>query len=375
MKYFFLILLLPDLIFAQEVNEVTFRVKAGNIPDSTGIFICGNIPELGDWQPDKIPLEKKSGNIWERSFTLPAGKNIEYKITRGSWNTEAVKKDGEIPGNSKLVVKNDTTIEIEIEHWKDQFHYTLKGQVTGRVDYYRNIKGEGILPRDLLVWLPPGYETDTTSHYPVLYMQDAQNLFDPYTSSFGVDWQLDETADSLIRNNIIKPVIIAGLTCTSWRGSEYSDNDTGFAYMKFLVSKVKPFIDSTYRTLKEPENTVIGGASLGALISFMLAWNYPDIFSMVICMSPALKIDHIDYVKNVNDYKGPIKNLKFYFDAGTDSLDSRLKIGTLKMIKTLESKGYKMGRDILWFEDPAGYHSEASWAERVLRPLHFFFGK
>lgn len=107
----------------------------------------------------------------------------------------------------------------------------------------------------------------------------------------------------------------------------------------------------------------------------MLAWNYPDVFSMVICMSPALKIDHIDYVKNVNDYNGPIKNLKFYFDAGTDSLDSCLKTGTLEMIETLESKGYKMGRDILWFEDPTGYHSEASWARRVLRPLLFFFGK
>jgi predicted alpha/beta superfamily hydrolase len=145
--------------------------------------------------------------------------------------------------------------------------------------------------------------------------------------------------------------------------------------MKFILNQVKPFIDSIYRTLKGPENTAVGGASLGALISFMLGWNYPEVFSMVICMSSALKIDQIDYVKKVNDYQGPLKNLKFYFDVGADSLDLWLKPGTLEMINSLQNKGYKMERDILWFEDAKGFHGEASWAKRVWRPLLFLFGR
>ena len=375
MKYFLLTFLIPLTILAQELNEITVRVIANNIPDSAGIYISGNLPELGNWDPGKISLINTSGNIWEKSFLIPESKNIEYKITRGSWSTEAVDKNGEVPVNSRLLVKNDTIIEIKIEHWKDQFAYELKDQVTGRIDYYKQLKAQGILPRDMLVWLPPGYKTDTTAHYPVLYMQDAQNLFDPYTSTFGIDWHLDEMADSLIKCGLLRPLIIVGLTSTKWRSSEYADNDTGYAYMKFMINKVKPFIDSVYRTLTGSENTAVGGSSLGALISFMLVWNYPEVFSKVICMSPALKILNIDYVKNVREYGGPLKNVKFYFDVGTDSIDSRLKTGTLEMIKALKSKGYKMGKDILWYEDLKGTHNEASWGQRVRRPLLFFFGR
>ena len=263
---------------AQESIEITFKIEANNIPDSEKVYITGNAQEFGNWNPGIVSLINTSGNFWERSFTFPKGKKLEYKFTLGSWNTEAVNEKGDIPENSKLIVNNDTTVETVISHWKYQFEYEPEGQVTGRVDYYSNVKGERILPREISVWLPPGYATDINSRYPVLYMQDGQNLFDPATSAFGIDWRLDETADSLIRNGTIKPIIIVGLANTRWRSAEYADNDTGYAYMRFVVKTVKPFIDYAYRTLKDPENTAVGGSSLGALISFMLGWNYPDVF-------------------------------------------------------------------------------------------------
>lgn len=374
MKYFLIGFLISLSMFAQERKDITFKVFANNVPDGATIYITGNLLELGSWQPDKVSLINTSGNLWEKSFFIPLGQNVEFKITRGSWNTESIDEKGDIPGNSKLLVKDDTIIEIIINHWKDQYDIKYKGQVTGRVNYFRNIQGEGILQRDIIVWLPPGYETDLTRHYPVLYMQDAQNLFDPATSAFGIDWQLDETADSLIKSGSLKPIIIVGLNNTEWRSSEYADNDTGYAYMNFIINKVKPLIDSAYRTLKDAQNTALGGSSLGALISFILVWNHPDIFSKAICMSPALKISDIDYIKNVKGYNGVFKKLKFYFDAGSDSLDSKLKIGTLEMIKALKSKGYKTGKDILWYNDIGGTHNETSWGKRVWRPLLFFFG-
>lgn len=375
LKLLLFIILIPVTIISQDLKKLTIHVRVSNIPDSSEIYIAGNLPDLGNWAPDEISLEKISKNNWEKSFLIPAGKKIEYKITRGTWNTEAVNEKGDIPANSVVIVKNDTVINMIISHWKDQFEYKLTGQVSGRVDYYRNMKGKGILPRDILVWVPPDYNIDSTKRYPVLYMQDGQNLFDPSTAAFGVDWQLDETADSLIKAGSIKPIIIVGLTCTDWRSSEYSDTDTGHAYMNFVVDKVKPFIDFTYRTLPGPENTAVGGSSLGGLISFMLAWNYPDIFSMTLCMSSALKINKIDYVKNVEAYKGKHKKLKFYFDAGADSLDLKLKPGIVDMIKALKGMGYKSGKDILRYQDNKGKHDEASWAKRVYRPLLLFFGK
>ncbi len=375
MKYLLLLFLISQTVRAQEFKEITFKIQANNIPDTANVYITGNTKELGNWQPDKVSLINTSGNYWEKSFLLPAGENIEYKFTRGSWNTEAVKEKGDIPENSKLLVKNDTTIDQVINYWKDQFTYKLKGQVTGRVDYYRNVKGDGIPARDILVWLPPDYDTHINERYPVLYMQDGQNLFDPVTSAFGVDLQIDETTDSLIRSGYMNPIIIVGLANTDWRSSEYSDNDTGYAYMKFVVGKIKPFIDSTYRTIPNPGNTAVGGSSLGGLISFMLAWNYPDVFSKTLCISPALKVYKIDYVKYVNGYSGTHKQLKFYFDAGINSLDSLLIPGTKQMISALEKQGYKEGKDILWYLDKEGAHNEASWAKRFWRPLLFFFGR
>lgn len=375
LKIILFLLLVPMILFAQDLRKLTIQVEVNNTPDSSEIFICGNIPELGNWRPDEIYLTKTGSNIWEKSFMLPAGKKIEYKITRGTWNTEAVRENGSIPGNNVVIINNDTIIYIKISHWKDQFDYNLRMKITGRVDYYKNLTGKGILPRDLLVWVPPDYSNDSTTRYPVLYMQDGQNLFDPNTAAFGVDWRLDETADSLIKQDVIRPLIIVGLTSTDWRTEEYTDTDTGRAYMNFIVDKVKPFIDSVYRTLSGPENNIVGGSSLGGLISFILPWVYPDIFSTGICMSAAIKINNIDYVKNIEDFTGPHKNVRFYFDTGSDSLDLKLKPGILDMINVLQDKGYKPGKDIFWYFDKNGKHNESSWGKRINLPLLFFFGK
>ena len=385
MRIILLICLASLLARAQQSVEITFKIKANNIPDTGKVYISGNKPELGNWQPGEISLINTAGNIWERTFSFPAGESIECKITLGSWDREALNTDGSVPKNIRFRAYTDTVISLTINNWKEVDGNTsmFKGQVTGHLEYIRNLKGEGLLPRDIIVWLPPDYSKDTTKRYPVLYMQDGQNLFDPATSAFGIDWQLDETADSLIRQGRIKPIIIVGITNTLWRKSEYAENDTGSAYMKFVVEKVKPLIDSTYRTLTDPANTAVGGSSLGGLISFMLAWNYPYIFSMAMCMSPALKIYNFNYVDNVKNYIGPRKNIRFYFDYGVASRDSLLIPGVKAMRRVLENKGYnKRGNgyivrdtDIMLFVDLHGEHNESSWAARVWRPLLFFFGR
>ncbi len=146
-----------------------------------------------------------------------------------------------------IEVLNDTTIHIKVNLWADQVEKKIEGQITGTVKYHRNLQGKGIKPRDIIVWLPPGYETDLNKSYPVLYMHDGQNIIDPRTSTFQVDWQIDETADSLIRQGLIEPIIIVGIYNTTDRNEEYSEATLGFAYMEFIIDSLKPFIDRNYQ--------------------------------------------------------------------------------------------------------------------------------
>jgi len=132
--------------------------------------------------------------------------------------------------------------------------------------------------RDLIVYRPPGYDAQRDRRFPVLYLHDGQNLFDGATSFIpGMDWQVGQTADAGISDGTVEPLIIVGMYNTKARIREYTPTHVpklggGRAdrYAKFLIEEVKPYIESEYRTLPEPENTGIGGSSLGGLVSLYL---------------------------------------------------------------------------------------------------------
>jgi len=238
-----------------------------------------------------------------------------------------------------------------------------------------NIEGKGILPRDVIIWFPPSYDESTSKRYPVLYMHDGQNIIDPTTSAFGIDWQVDETSDSLINENLMNEIIVVGIYNTKHRRSDYSHNDTGYAYMRWVVNELKPLIDKTYRTKPDRENTAVAGSSMGGLISFMMLWEYSDIFSKAACFSPAFKVDRFDFVKNVRNFDGKKKIIKLYIDNGGVGLDARLQPGIDEMIQTLVLKGYELDKDIIYFIDKDAEHNEPAWANRMYKPLLWFFGK
>lgn len=370
LTYFILILLLNIQSFAQV--KVKIIVTTNNVSKSEKIFITGNRPELGSWNPGIISMEKENDSTWSKDLYFSEGKDIELKFTKGTWNNEALNSDGSTPDNTKLTVFRDTIIYFSINNWADS-HKQIAGQITGNVKYHKNFIGKDILTRDIIVWLPPSYDSIINKYYPVLYMQDAQNIFDPTTSSFGIDWQIDETSDSLIKAKSIDEIIIVGIYNTSQRNSEYKNNDTGYKYINFIISDLKPLIDSTYRTLSDKNNTAIGGSSLGGLISFIAAWEHPDVFSKVACLSPAFKISDIDFIKTVKDYTGLKKPIKFYIDNGNIGLEKKLQPGIDEMLSVLKDKGYVVGKDIYWFQDFNAEHNEAAWAKRVYKFLEYFF--
>ena len=168
--------------------------------------------------------------------------------------------------------------------------------VTGNLKRHERFTSKYVDPRNVDVWLPPSYEENKSKRFPVIYMHDGQNLFDPKLSFIGVDWGIDETMTRLIRERKVREAIVVGVWNTPKRVLEYlpqkalvnsttlkdipalrlnqivSDN-----YLKFLVTELKPFIDSTYRTRADRKDTFIMGSSAGALISIYAITEYPNV--------------------------------------------------------------------------------------------------
>lgn len=229
--------------------------------------------------------------------------------------------------------------------------------------------------RDVIVWLPPDYEKKPERRYPVIYAHDGQNLFDPATAFAGVDWQLDEAAEALIRGKKIEPMIIVGLSNTMGRLEEYTTK-RGPKYAAFIIDEVKPFIDKTYRSLPDREHTAVLGSSLGGLISFYLAWWHPEIFSMAGCLSGTWMLDNAAALRFIETEMRPTTpNLKIYLDHGSEGAEGNQAWVYRSMRDALIRRGFVVGKNLAYYFGVGDEHGEAAWARRVSRPLKFFFGK
>lgn len=229
--------------------------------------------------------------------------------------------------------------------------------------------------RTLRIYLPPSYASDTRRHYPVLYMHDGQNLFDPKTASYGTEWNIDEVVDRLVRQGDMEEVIVVGIDNTSDRIGEYtpsSDPKYGGgklnAYVDFVAKTVKPWVDRQYRTRPGREHTAVMGSSLGGLASIGIAQRYPQLFSMAGGFSSSFWWNGQEALNH------PLQHMpvRFYIDAGTvnDGLEE-----SEAFRRTLVKNGYREGRDLLFMADEGGRHNEQSWAGRVHVALAWFFGK
>ncbi len=367
MKNTLIIIFLILVTFGCNTSNVTFLVQ---VPDTTDLVtITGNLPQLGNWNPTEIPLQKINDNEYSISIKLPINTNIEYKITRGSWRTEALTHDNRIPNNYFIIVKQDTTINHTISKWRDE--NVPESTITGNIIYHREFYSPQLNNhRDIIVWLPPSYSENNGEKYPVLYLHDGQNVFDPSTSYLGVDWQLDETVTKLIEEEKIKEIIMVGINCTDDRTSEFSPKQNGEKYSRFLIDTVKPFIDSTYHTLTDPGSTAVMGSSMGGIISFHLAWEYPDIFSMAGCLSPAFLVDNKEIVKRTKKPKHQ-ESIKLVILNGSVGLEAELQPAITDMVDVLKSNSFK---NLIYKIFEGAEHNEAAWAKQVEIPLVYFFG-
>lgn len=351
--------------------RVDFTVVPAELPTNATVYLSGNHPSLGNWNAAGVAMQRKTDGRWTKGVDVETGARIEFKVTLGSWGTEALDAKGAVPPNHVLDVTCGTGVLIRVARWKNETN-PPQSHITGTVKVHRKMEYDGLLPRDVIVWLPPGYDANPTNRYPVLYMHDARQVFDPATSTHGIDWGVDETVTRLIAEKKMREIIIVAVDCTADRMEEYSDTEKGDLYAAFLVNRLKPFIDWSYRTMPDPENTAVIGSSMGGRMSFLLAWNHPQTFMKAGCLSSAF---FGDLPQKVERYPSATRsNIVLYLDNGGVGLDRDLQPGNDWMLEALQKKGFVLGSDLYWFCDPSAEHNEAAWAKRVWMPLLLFFG-
>ncbi len=360
-------------------HALTIRVVAPpSTPKDARLVVVGSDSLWGQWNPTSgVPLARENDSVWTVTRQVPADYTLEFKVTRGPWSTEAIYEPGKRPPNTAVVVMSDTVLTLRPVDWYD-FTTPIPskpGGITGTVRYHHSLESDRLrYTRDIIVWLPPSYFTARTKRYPVLYMQDGQNIVDPTTSAFGFDWRADEVADSLIRAKAIEELIIVGIYNTPDRAEEYSGSQKGRDYADFVAHILKPFIDRKYRTMPDARHTAVMGSSLGGLISFLFAWWYPEVFSQAGCLSSVFHSKYSSILEQVGTYGGPKKRIRVYLDVGGKGMESNLKPGNEKMCSMLKDRGYAVGRDLEFFYDAGAEHNEQAWASRLYRPLLFMFG-
>lgn len=240
--------------------------------------------------------------------------------------------------------------------------------------------------RDVVVYLPPGYEDSAAARYPVLYLHDGQNLFDPATAFAGQHWRAGETATALIESGRIPPVILVGIYNTGeHRIDEYTpthDRRRGGGdaalYGRFIVEELKPAIDAGYRTLADRENTGIGGSSLGGLVSLFLAVKHADIFGAAAVMSPSVWWDRRSILRDVRRAASLTERPKLWVDMGTAESrgagSARRVLEDTRLLKAgLLKSGWVEGEDLHYEEVAGATHSEHAWADRFARVLTWLY--
>jgi len=230
--------------------------------------------------------------------------------------------------------------------------------------------------RKLTIYLPPGYERGD-ARYPVLYMQDGQNLFEPERAFIpGQHWRLGETADNAISERTAQPMIIVGIDhggdariedYTPTRDPSRNAGGGADQYARLLIEEIKPLIDSRYRTI--PSETGVGGSSLGGLVTLYLGIKHPDVFSKLAVMSPSVWWHNRAILQEVDRFEGP--RPRMWLDVGgREGRDTLRDARTLR--DRLRAKGWTTG-DLAYAEDARGDHSERTWARRVRKVLEFLY--
>jgi len=381
---------------------ILVRDATGKASDSSPIYLAGSI---NNWnaKDERFKLTAQSDMRWRLTLTpamlkaTPDG--FEFKFTRGSWENEELKADYTVPGNKLVprIKKSDVkageppVLEYTVAAWGDT---SPNANAPWLSEEYKPLAATGTLrrlqvrggvgtaagkARELLVWLPPGYDdaASATVTYPVLYLHDGQNLFQKH-SGIPAEWGADETATALIQQKAIRPLIIVGVPHSGMtRIAEYSPPGAGPAakalgeqHVAWLMSEVMPRVERAFRVKTGAANTAIGGSSMGGLISLYAAGSHPEVFGLVLAESPSLTFGDGSWWRT-GLLKYPAAGKTYLGVGGQEGRTPEALVGAVKEYEAgLKAKGSANTKLVI---QPEAQHTETAWASRLPEALRYLF--
>ncbi|PZX50658.1 putative alpha/beta superfamily hydrolase [Algoriphagus ratkowskyi] len=343
--------------------------------DERPVYISGN---FNNWKTQDRRFLMKKINKGKYEFTFPADipyeKELTYKFTKGDWSEVEIDRYGNRTPNRHW--NNDQESKTEkVAKWRRNWLPYRPSQLPK----IHLISEEFQIPqlnktRKIWALLPHDYETSDET-YPVLYLHDAQNLFNE-NAAFG-NWQIDKKLAVMSDYGIGKIIIIAVEHGESERLQEYNVGKTvlgigsGKKYIRFITDTLKPFVDQTYRTKTEREFTGIGGSSMGGLVSIFSGLIYPEVFGKLMVFSPSLWV--IPKIKlGFLDFFEP-QETRLYLYAGGDESETMVKHVT-KFRKRLLKKESLKGKMIIHLSiNQEGKHNETYWSDEFPKAIEWLF--
>jgi enterochelin esterase-like enzyme len=360
------------------MSKIRFEILPPIDRPGEPVFITGNIGALGHWQPERGLRLDWNPPYHTGEIEAETGTHLEYKIARGSWEKEAVDAWGDVPGNFTYEVWLDGARHHTVADWKDRY----RGRLTGERIYSRVLAGE----REIFIWLPQGYTSQSGQRFPLIVLHDGANVFDPATSRVsGVDWAADEWVNLLSGNGAMPEAIVVGVCHAegyseenvTLRDFDLSPEMGATAYTQFIATELLAHMDTHYRTLAMPAARTLGGAGLGGAATFLTALQHPGTFGKFICLSTSFG----DLSQSPPESAGLLNTLeampelpggaRVYFDYGTLGPDAALGPYHQRLAGLLRTRGWMDGRDYSLERVEGGGHDEISWRWRFGSALRY----
>ena len=344
-------------------TRLSFTVVAPGLSPDSSLCVAGSAKTWGPWQPCGLPLTYMGNDRWEGTTPLTP-QSLEYKFTLGAWAHEALDTEGQKRPNADLKVEGLVHVQDTVLAWSDaNTARRVVGQITGELESLGVHEAEGLMPREVWVWTPP-QTNPTTPIQRVLVMHDGQNVVDPATSNFGVDWGVDEVLDSLVRAGIVPRTLLVTAACTAERSAEYGPGRRGARYVDWLMTELVPEVRSQFN-VPEDAPTTVGGASMGGLISFIAAERHPEVVDAAICMSPAFGYAGFSYPDSLKSRGWEGHAAPLWIDNGTVGLEEQLQPGVDEMAQL--ARGLDLNHVVKVYD--GAKHFESDWGRRMPEAL------
>ena len=380
----------PDAGLVASVLEVQLFGVPQNTPGGAALYVTGTFNQWAPGDPAARLVPDGTGASVTRVTGLHAGDVVEFKFTRGAWTTvEKTEGGAELPNRRVVFDPAFPRVAAFVSRWAD---LPLPGASrTGELRVRSLSLPQLSTTRNVWIYLPPALAGGPT-RFPVMYVFDAQNLFDRATATYGREWQLDETLERLIRERRLPPMIVVAVESSAARSCEYnvfaSDPHPtcptgvaqGDATIAFLVDTLKPLVDADYPTLPGRADTGVLGSSMGGSMAVRAGFAHPQVFSRVAALSPSYQNTATSTPQMPGYVRARgLQALRISQDLGTaeqfrDLTTPVLLANARAVDQALVDVGFPASEH-RFVEVPNGTHDEDAWAARVGEVLSWVWSR